>query len=396
MAIFSFNAPELAWPSVIALAWVSGELGHRLTRLPRISFYGLIGFLMANSQAGFLSLVDSRGMHLLANIAFGLILFEFGYRINLRWLKNNPWIGVTGVVEAVATFVAIYYLSYWFGASMLTSLMHAALAMSTSPAGILRVINERHSSGQVTECILHLSALNCVLAVFAFNVIFVFWVSQITGDLVEASLKSGFILMASLALGGIFGLVVPFVLRCLGDLSQGATVAFAIAIILLVTQAEFMKLSPILSCRIFGLIVRHRRVSLNQTKRNFDVLGDLLTVMLFVYVASTIEWPRVVAGASLGLAIFVVRSGIKIVTSAVLAPISGITFRKGMLTGLGLAPISVFVILILEQTRYFNAALMDELVAIVTVTLLLDLIGPVMTQSALIWANETPDDVLRN
>ena len=38
-------------------------------------------------------------MPMLADVAFGLILFELGYRINLRWLRTNPWIGVSGLVE---------------------------------------------------------------------------------------------------------------------------------------------------------------------------------------------------------------------------------------------------------------------------------------------------------
>jgi hypothetical protein len=39
---------------------------------------------------------------LLADLAFGLILFELGYRINLRWLRTNPWIGVSSLAEAGA------------------------------------------------------------------------------------------------------------------------------------------------------------------------------------------------------------------------------------------------------------------------------------------------------
>src|SRR6187401_2907499 len=112
-------AADLAWPFALALAWVIGELGHRWTGLPRISLYGAVGFVLAHTQLGLLPPVTKGSVMLLANVAFGLILFEFGYRINLRWLRTNPWISATGVLEAAATFVAVYAVAITFGMPLL-------------------------------------------------------------------------------------------------------------------------------------------------------------------------------------------------------------------------------------------------------------------------------------
>src|SRR5471032_3321783 len=152
---------ELGWPLAIALAWLSGEFIHRWTRLPRISVYGLVGFLMAQAFPTALSSGASSTVTLLANLAFGLILFEFGYRINLHWLRINPWIAVSGLVESAVTFAVVYAIAHATGLPSMTSLLLASLAMSSSPAGVLRVINEEGSSGQVTERVLHLVAINC-------------------------------------------------------------------------------------------------------------------------------------------------------------------------------------------------------------------------------------------
>lgn len=103
-------AADLSWPFAITLAWVIGEFGHRWTGLPRISFYGVIGFILAQTQVGILPQTDAGPMLVLADVAFGLILFEVGYRINLRWLKNNPWIAVTGLVESLLTFAVVYFI----------------------------------------------------------------------------------------------------------------------------------------------------------------------------------------------------------------------------------------------------------------------------------------------
>ncbi len=41
---------SLAWPLAIALAWLAGEFGQRWTGLPRISFYGLVGFALGSAM----------------------------------------------------------------------------------------------------------------------------------------------------------------------------------------------------------------------------------------------------------------------------------------------------------------------------------------------------------
>ncbi len=84
---------NLAWPVGIAIAWLFGEIGLRWLSLPRISSYGIAGFFLASSQFGVLPSPDNAFLPGLANLAFALILFELGYRINLRWLRANPWIG---------------------------------------------------------------------------------------------------------------------------------------------------------------------------------------------------------------------------------------------------------------------------------------------------------------
>lgn len=390
MPDLSSLSSEVAWPFAIVLAWIAGEFGARWTKLPRISIYGLVGFLLAHTQVGFLPPMENTAMLLLANIAFGLILFEFGYRINLRWLRVNPWISVTGLVETSATFIVVYVIAQWYGASAMNALLLASLAMSTSPAGVMRVVNEQRSSGQVTERLLHLTAINCVLAVLTFKVIVGFSVFRSSGNLWDAMSSGLVVLLVSAALGGVFGTLVPSLMRRLERLAPDGTIAFALTVILLVAITHAAKLSPVLATLTFGLVARHRRVVLSQTQRNFGALGELLTVLLFVFVVSTLDWEKVLAGSALGLALIAARLMTKTLSVAAFASVSGISWRKGAFTGLGLAPISVFVILVLEQARYLGISFVDELAALTAMTLFMEVIGPIITQRVLIWAKETP------
>ena len=172
MNVLAVIPTEVAWPLALLVAWVAGEVGHRLTRLPRISLYSLTGFALGSSQLGLLP-DGNAAILLLANMAFGLILFELGYRINLRWLRANPWIGVSGLAEAAAHLRRrVSAIARWFG----TSTSHRAgggdpghvhLA-GRHPARGQRAAQRR--SGHRARAA-SVSALSCVLAVFAFKVI---------------------------------------------------------------------------------------------------------------------------------------------------------------------------------------------------------------------------------
>ncbi|MBY0240353.1 MAG: cation:proton antiporter [Burkholderiaceae bacterium] len=380
---------ELAWPFAIALAWLAGEIIHRWINVPRISVYGLVGFAVAQAFPDLYVSDSSSPVTLLANVAFGLILFEFGYRINLHWLRINPWIALTGLAESAATFAVVYAICHAAGMPPLTCALLASLAMSTSPAGVLRVINEQNSAGQVTERVLHLVAINCVLAVFVFKVVVGVWVFRTSGSLAQAVSHSAIELLASAVMGAVLGVIVPAVLRQLGQVGREGSVAFALAVVSLVALAHAANLSPVLATLTFGLMARHRRVVITRTERNFGAIGELLAVLLFVFAVTTLDWERVVSGAGLALALLLARFMVKIGMVAVLAHPGGVSWRKGALTGVALAPMSVFVILLLEQTKYLGIVLVDELAALAAMTLFMEVLGPIITQYALVWAKET-------
>jgi len=382
---------SLAWPFTIAIAWIAGEFGQRFTGLPRISFYGLVGFALAGPQLGILPAPDAGPVSMLADVAFGLILFELGYRINLRWLRANPWIGIAGVVESIATFIAVYLIALAFATPQLTALMLASLSMATSPATVVRVINEQRSSGQVTERVLHLSAQNCVLAVFAFTAVIGFWIFRTFEDIGDAIWNSLVLLAVSALTGAVFGLLVPALLRAIGNPRHDATVAFAIAVLLLVAISYAGGLSPVVATLAFGLVARHRRVAFSQAQRNFGALGELLTVLLFVFAASTLDWREVAAGGVLAVVLVLARLVTKTAGVTAFAHLSGVSWRKGFLAGVALAPLSVFVILLLEHARLAGVHVVDELRAVAAVTMLLEVFGPIIIQRALVWAREAPE-----
>lgn len=383
---------ELVWALTILIAWFTGELGYQLTNIPRISFYVLIGFLLANSQSGVLADLNSNGINFLINIATGLILFEFGYRINLNWLKNNSLIVVTGLVESLATFIVVFLCATAFHITTMTALEFASLAIATSPVVIMYIVNQQQSSGQVTERLVHLTAINCILAIFSFKLIFGLLVFQKSGSFWQATWASILMLLVSVALGSIFAMLLSSMMKRVKTIALDRTVAFSILVIFIVIVAQAANLSPIVSALAFGLITRHRRVAMGKTQRSFGALGELLLVMLFVAAPTMLSWHSMWQGMwhgfGMALALILARLITKILVVGIFSHFSGISWLKGFLTGLALSPISVFSIFLLDQRRYAGVALNEQLASMATIIFLLEILGPIITKYALVKAKE--------
>jgi Kef-type K+ transport system membrane component KefB len=177
--------------------------------------------------------------------------------------------------------------------------------------------------------------------------------------------------------------------------ADGASVVFVLSVILLTTAAYGLKLSPLLAALTFGIVARERRVHLTHNQRNFGTAGDLLGVFLFVYIAAVLEWTDVVNGLLLGAVLVLVRGAAKTLVTVATARVSGITIKKGLMTGLALSPMSAFVVLLVAQTEMVKFDLAtNTLAAMAGMVLILELLGPVVTQRALMAAREaqTPTD----
>lgn len=382
---------DLAIPFTLLIAWLLGELGQRWLGLSRISCYGLIGVLIAAimriSQTLF-QVEDLWSLTLLAQIAFGLLLFELGYRINLEWLRRNPWLTLSAIAEAAATFGAVFGVACLFELAPVPALLLAALSTATSPLTILPVFNELRSSGQITERTLHIAAINCVLTIFAFNAIVGYWVIASAGDTFEAIWNSLIVLFVSAGLGVLFGVVLPRLLDLADTNEKQSTVAFALAVIGLILVTHSLHFSPILATLIFGLIARHHRNVRHQAQPNFGALGDVLIIVLFVHIGSRLQFDTLFSGALLAAAVLAARWLAKSACMLAFARISGLSLKKAALTGCTLLPMASFGILLLELAAQRGLQFPETFAAMCGLLLILDLASPVALRRLLLLGGE--------
>lgn len=382
---------DLAIPFTLLVAWLLGELGQRHLSLPRITSYGIVGIAIAiitHVSKTLFQVDDLWSLTLLSQVAFGLLLFELGYRINFAWLRHNPWLTLSALVESAATFAAVFCVARFFELAPVPALLLAALATATSPLTLLPVINELRSSGQITERTLHHSAINCVIAIIVFNAVVGYWVLASAGDIFNAAWNSLIVLFVSAGLGVLFGVILPRLLDLADADEKQSTIAFALAVTGLILVTHSLHFSPVLATLLFGLIARHYRNVRHQAQPNFGVLGGVLIIVLFVHLGSRLQFDTLLSGALLAASVLLVRFVVKGASLLAFARISGLSLKKGALSGAALMPMAGFGILLLELAAQRGLTFPDTLASMCGLLLIVDLVGPIILRRILIIGGE--------
>ena len=155
--------------AVLVVASLVGEAIARTTRLPRMIGYTLAGWLAAVAGLG-VELPFGANERLLVDLALALLLFEIGSQVRLRWLRNNPGLLATSLLESLVAAGAVYFALLWLDMPTLAAAACAVLTIPASAAVAGRVALELRAGGQVTQRMTLLTALNTLYGALAEHV----------------------------------------------------------------------------------------------------------------------------------------------------------------------------------------------------------------------------------
>jgi hypothetical protein len=132
---------------------------------------------------------------------------------------------------------------------------------------------------------------------------------------------------------------------------------------------------------------------LSARQRGFGTLGELLSVLLFVYLAAALDWSLVPATLGTGVVVVLVRLAATMLSTTAFALPSGITWQKGIWTGVTLSPMSALALVLLEPA---SVDLLPALAPLLGGILVLEIVGPILVVGALRAARELPDPEARD
>lgn len=388
---FAAAAFQLPWYALLLLAAaLAGEAVQRWLRLPRLLGWIGVGAALGPQALGALDARSLDALRPLLDFAIGVVLFELGQRVDLSWLRRNPWLLATSVLESDLAFCAMFGVLIALSAPPLFAAVAAAIGISTAPAVVLTLARDLRAQGQVAERVQLLAALNTAYAFVAVAVVLAWLAQHYAGGWRAIVLHPLYLIFGSVALAGVFAAGTLSLLRLLGRRHDAQYLCVVALVAVAVWAAATLKLPVALALLAYGAIIRvldRRRVLVSL---EFGRFGRILLILLFAITAASIEWSLVPAGAVAGGVLVAARLGGKALGVFALAPASGLPLRKASLVALGLAPMSGITIVLTHDTGRLFPQIGPSLAAVVMAAIaILELLGPLLTQFALVRAGET-------
>ncbi len=389
--------PDAVFWAGIALfaAGLCGELCYRAWRLPRVTGYAVIGLIAGSAGFGAIDASNSDTARLLINVALGLLLFELGNRLDLRWIRRNPWLIATSVAEATLTFALVLTVLLVLGVPAMVSIVLAAIAVATSPAMAIQLKTELRAEGQVSQRLLTLTALNSVYSVVLTKLLTSWLHQEEYGNVFATILQPIYLIAGSLILAYLLARACRYLFRHIAPAmrDEHSFVALFGLVVLAIAIAQALKLSTVLTLLLAGIIVKNLEVRPQLWPEHFGTAGWLLTVILFVLTLTSFTWHDLAAGGLVAVVLILTRLVAKLVGVVAFAKKSGINVKQGVALGLSLAPMSALAYLLVDDTYQAYPNFDPHLRAVVMCSIvLLQLVGPLFVYRSLSAVGERRDE----
>lgn len=383
-------ATPLLWASVVLIVGaLLGELAFRWLRWPRIVGYSAVGMCVAAAGFGLGDGPMPRDVRLVVDLALGLLLFELGSRVSLRWLRANPALLMTSVAESAATFAAVVVVLRWFDFEFNVALAGAALTMSTAGAVISRVSAEIKSAGQVTERMIVYSALNTLYAVLVLKLLIGWLHVDQRGDWIQGIAQPLYTFAGSVLVAALLAVAVAWAMKRLPVRDENSALLLLGLILLALAAARIFGLSTLLVPLLAGVVLKNASERPCIWPRHFGTAGGVLVLMLFVLVGSNWSVPMLVTGALAAGALLVARATVKGLVMLASARFTGIETRQGLALAATLTPLSATTLVLWADLQVAHPEIAERLAPLVFASIAIMAVGgPVLVDWGLRLARE--------
>lgn len=387
---FPYPAAEALLLGLCLLLAVLGGVLARHVRLPPVTGYVLVGCALGPFGLAWLTeerLAAGRGF---VDIALGLVLFELGRHLDLRWARRDRALWRSTLIEGLLAFSALFAAFYLLGYPALPSALVACIGMACSPALIAQVARELRAEGLFTRRTLWLVAGNNLLALLLFTALVPFAHAE-GGAVVQSLYRLG----GSLALGAAAGLLALVLARLVGKRQANQFVLLVALIVGTVAVARLLHLSVLTSLLCFGIAARNLDRQRRLVEVDFGQTGLLFFIVLFVALGASLEWQGM-AYSGFAILLFLLVRALAKSLGTVLGRAQDGGWRASLLSAAAMMPLGGVALGMTHTVKDFNPILGSELAAIVlSAVALLSLFGPLLTQFALVKSGETHEEALQ-
>lgn len=372
--------------ALVATALV-GAAGNRFG-LPRVTGYALAGLVLGPLVLGLFDANDLAGYRIVVDLTLALLLFELGIRLDLRWLAANRWVVATSVAEMTLTFVLVALALWAMNVSTGIALAVAAIAVGTSPVIVMHVSTELRASGQTTERLLALCALNVACSVILLKLL-VGALHGVHSGWQLALLHPLYLLLGSVLAGAVIALAYLGLRRLVDPASEHGLAAMIALLLAMIALLTALRLPTALAPLFAGAFIKWRDRRPHLWPQQFGSLGGMLVIVTFMLAGAAVTAGEFFAGLALAVVAILARALGKVGGAVAFGPPSGLDIRKSLALGASLTPLSVLALLQAEDVRFLYPEFGERLMPIIAaMVVILGLLGPVVTRRALVAVRE--------
>jgi Kef-type K+ transport system membrane component KefB len=382
-----FSKALISIGAILLLGLATDVIGRR-TKLPRVTLLLLFGLLIG--QTPWFPEDIEKWFFLITNMALSMIGFLLGEKLARSFLQKNShtvlWVSVSEViVTATIVFAGLILISV----PIEVALIFAGVSTATDPAATADVVNETNAKGNFSSTLLAIVAIDDAwgLIVFSFLLALAQSIHGQTGG-IEILLAGAWDLGGACLVG--IGLGIPMAYLT-GRVRPGQpTLLEALGFVFLCGGvALWLEVSYILASMILGGVVAYLA---RHHERPFHAIENIelpFMILFFVLAGASLEFDGLSQIGLIGGAYILLR----VVGRVVGAWPGGAIAHAGPLVkkwmGIALMPqAGVALGMALVAKHHFPETSEVIFPVVIGTTILFELIGPIMTRTALVRAGE--------
>jgi Kef-type K+ transport system membrane component KefB len=240
----------------IGLGLLIGK-GTFLLKVTGVIGYIIAGIIIGPSILNWVQLTPIES-ETITNFALSIVAFIIGGELTLRLLRSMGK-GIIAIIigESLGAFFIVFLGVYLLTGNLIISIIFAALAPASAPAGTVAVIHEYRAKGKLTDSILAVVGFDdgFAILIYAFAMAFVVLLLSsgmfsFTNIIITPLLE----IIGAILLGVVIGLGFAFLLKRI--VSREEIIALSLTSVLLTGGiAVQLGLSLILSCMVLGMVI---------------------------------------------------------------------------------------------------------------------------------------------
>ena len=369
---------------------LSGYLFHAALRLPRIVGFVAVGMLLGPSGLNWLTEPTLEDAQVFVDIGLGLVLYELGNRLDLKWFARNRWLLASGIAESALAFLCVYLALYSLSVQPLLAALLASLAVSTSPAVLTYITRELKAEGQVTERALNYTALNNVVAFFGVAMLLPALHLEHRAGVMMVALHPLYLLLGSVLLGLTLSAVGIKLAALIGKRDGYHFILIVSLVVIAVGAAEALRFSVLLTVLTLGILTRNLDQNRSLMPVEFGRGGELFIIVLFVVSGARLRFGANLDVAWIGATIVIARFVGKWIGLSLFARTGPLGLAGGWNLTLVMQPLTGAVLIsTLGLTGNYPEVGASLSAGLMLALAVLELLGPIAVQWGLKRAGET-------